>query len=445
MRLLIAEDELDLAEALSVLFEKNQFSVDVVNDGLSAYDYASGGDYDAVILDVMMPGLNGLEVLRRLREEGVKTPVMMLTARGEKDDRITGFDAGADDYLPKPFEPDELIARVRAMLRRGGAYTPAVLTFGDVSLDTGSGLLSCAGQSIRLSGREFQVMELFLRHVRVVLSADRIMERVWGWDSDAETVAANLEAALNLALGIQSPSERVKPVGQNVSAGVGTGMAGYDFTTDAATLAAALTAAVGLALPQNALAACGTAAMAGLALAMTGYSMSATGASVGANVRSAVNASLNGSTLRSAGVNAMSGLAAGINAGRSGVISAMRSAAQAAVSAAKSTLKIKSPSRVFRDEIGAMTMKGFGEGVLTESKAQAKIIRNAARYLTGEAQAGSIQTTSNDNRRTYNSSISSTIQVQQLVVRNEQDIHALAEEIAALTRRQQRGKGMRMA
>ena len=118
MRLLIAEDELDLAEALSVLFEKNQFSVDVVNDGLSAYDYASGGDYDTVILDVMMPGLNGLEVLRRLREEGVKTPVMMLTARGEKDDRITGFDAGADDYLPKPFEPDELIARVRAMLRR---------------------------------------------------------------------------------------------------------------------------------------------------------------------------------------------------------------------------------------------------------------------------------------------------------------------------------------
>lgn len=124
MRLLIAEDELDLAEALSVLFEKNQFSVDVVNDGLSAYDYASGGDYDTVILDVMMPGLNGLEVLRRLREEGVKTPVMMLTARGEKDDRITGFDAGADDYLPKPFEPDELIARVRARCCAAAGPTP---------------------------------------------------------------------------------------------------------------------------------------------------------------------------------------------------------------------------------------------------------------------------------------------------------------------------------
>ena len=186
MRLLIAEDERDLAEALSVFFEKNQFTVDTVCNGFDAYEYAVTGDYDAIVLDVMMPKLNGVEVLERLRAEGVCTPVMMLTAKAGKDDRITGFNAGADDYLPKPFEPDELIARVRAMLRRGGAYTPAVLTFGDVWLDTGSGLLSCAGQSIRLSGREFQVMELFLRHVRVVLSADRIMERVWGWDSDAE-------------------------------------------------------------------------------------------------------------------------------------------------------------------------------------------------------------------------------------------------------------------
>ena len=103
--------------------------------------YLQGGDYDTVILDVMMPGLNGLEVLRRLREEGVKTPVMMLTARGEKDDRITGFDAGADDYLPKPFEPDELIARVRAMLRRGGEYRPQRLTVGDLSMECGSGML----------------------------------------------------------------------------------------------------------------------------------------------------------------------------------------------------------------------------------------------------------------------------------------------------------------
>ena len=308
------------------------------------------------------------------------------------------------------------------------------------------------GQQVKQEDLDnLQAILTFLQEMDTAEVGTHILEGVGegmtaaGWDSDAETVAANLEAALNLALGIHSPSERVKPVGQNVSAGMGAGMTEYDFATDAATLAASLDAAVGLALPQNALAAYGTAAMTGLALAMTGYSMSAAGASVGANVRSAVNASLNGSTLRSAGVNAMSGLTAGINAGRSGVISAMRSAARAAVNAAKSELKIKSPSQVFEDEVGVMTMRGWGRGVLKESKAQAKIIRNAARYLTGEAQAGSIQTTSNDNRRTYNSSVSSTIQVQQLVVRNEQDIHALAEEIAALTRRQQRGKGMRMA
>lgn len=186
MRLLIAEDERDLAEALSVFFEKNQFTVDTVYNGFDAYEYAITGDYDAIVLDVMMPKLNGVEVLERLRAEGVRTPVMMLTAKAEKDDRITGFNAGADDYLPKPFAPDELICRVRAMLRRGGEYRPTVLTFGDVGLDCSTGMLSCAGQSVRLSGREFQVMELFLRAPKVVLSAERILERVWGWDSDAE-------------------------------------------------------------------------------------------------------------------------------------------------------------------------------------------------------------------------------------------------------------------
>lgn len=186
MRLLIAEDELDLAEALTVFFEKNQFSVDAVGDGFSAYEYASSGEYDAIILDVMMPKMNGVEVLQKLRQEGVKTPVMMLTAKAEKDDRITGFNAGADDYLPKPFEPDELICRVRAMLRRSEEYKPTVLSFGDVSLNCATGMMESHGKKIRLSGREFQVMELFMRSPNVVFSADRIMERVWGWDSDAE-------------------------------------------------------------------------------------------------------------------------------------------------------------------------------------------------------------------------------------------------------------------
>ena len=178
MRLLIAEDEPDLAEVLCAFFEKNRFSVDTVNDGFSAYEYASSGEYDAIVLDVMMPKMNGVDVLRRLREEGVKTPVMMLTAKTQKDDRITGFNAGADDYLPKPFEPDELICRVRAMLRRGGGYTPDILTFGDVSLDTSSGMMTGSGGSVRLSGREFQLMEMFMRSPGVVFSADRIMEKI---------------------------------------------------------------------------------------------------------------------------------------------------------------------------------------------------------------------------------------------------------------------------
>ena len=186
MRLLIAEDEKDLAEALEVFFEKNQFTVDVVFNGQDAYDYAATGDYDAIILDVMMPKRNGIEVLRQLRGEGLKTPIMMLTAKGEKDDRITGFDAGADDYLPKPFAPDELLSRVRAMMRRFDNYKPAVLVYEDISLDCNSGVLCCGKNEARLSGREFQVMELFMRAPRVVFSAEKIMERVWGWDSDAE-------------------------------------------------------------------------------------------------------------------------------------------------------------------------------------------------------------------------------------------------------------------
>lgn len=186
MKLLIAEDEVDLAEALAAFFEKNQFTVDAVHDGQDAYDYARAGDYDAVILDVMMPKLNGIQVLRRLREEGYSAPVMMLTAKAQKDDRVEGFDAGADDYLPKPFAPDELLARVRALLRRAGDYKPTVLSFGALSLDCAAGLLTCGREAVRLSGREFQVMELFLRSPKVIFSADKVMERIWGWDSDAE-------------------------------------------------------------------------------------------------------------------------------------------------------------------------------------------------------------------------------------------------------------------
>lgn len=218
MRLLIAEDECDLAEVLTVLFEKSNFSVDTVGDGFSAYEYAVTDQYDAIILDVMMPKMNGFEVLAKLRSEGIKTPIMMLTAKAEKDDRITGFNTGADDYLPKPFEPDELIARVRAMLRRGGEYKPAMLTFGDLSLDTNGGTMKSCGRSVRLSGREFQVMEMFMRDPLVVFSADRIMERIWGWDSDAE---------INVVwVHISNLRKKMKSIGSHVTIHANRGM-GY--------------------------------------------------------------------------------------------------------------------------------------------------------------------------------------------------------------------------
>ena len=218
MKLLIAEDEVDLAEALTAFFEKNQFTVDAVHDGQDAYDYARAGDYDAVILDVMMPKLNGIQVLRRLREEGYSAPIMMLTAKAQKDDRVEGFDAGADDYLPKPFAPDELLSRVRALLRRAGDYKPTVLSFGDLSLDCAAGLLTCGREAVRLSGREFQVMELFLRAPKVIFSADKLMERIWGWDSDAEVSVVWVH--------ISNLRKKLKSIGSHVSIRAVRGM-GY--------------------------------------------------------------------------------------------------------------------------------------------------------------------------------------------------------------------------
>ena len=266
-----------------------------------------------------------------------------------------------------------------------------------------------------------------------------------GFDSDAETVASNLETALNIALQIESPSKRVEPTGEYVAAGVGEGMSGYDFSADAQSTASGIESALQTALTGESLKNSGTAAAQGLSSAMASYPMADTGRTLATNMRSAVQSSLNGNTLRFAGVNAMAGLRAGILAGRSSVIAPMRSAAREAVNAAKKELKIKSPSQVFRDEVGVMTMRGFGVGVLRESKEQARVLRNASRFLTGEAREGSIVQSSSDNRRTYNNNVSSTIQVQQMVVRDEQDIRSLAVEIATLTRRQQRGKGLRMA
>jgi hypothetical protein len=266
-----------------------------------------------------------------------------------------------------------------------------------------------------------------------------------GWDASAETVASKLEAAINSALIINSPSERMKPAGEYAAAGIGEGMSGYDFSAHADAAAIALESAVKAALGDDLLSPFGKNAAVGLAAALSAYDMSSAGSTVSSSVRNAVSSSLTAGSLRSIGVNAMAGLRAGIIAGRAGVVSAMQSAARAAVNAAKQELKIASPSRVFRDEVGSMTMKGFSQGVLQESRAQARIVKNAARYLTGEAKAGAVAFGTTDNRKTYNSTSSVNLSGNNFYVRDEQDIRSLAIEIASLTRRQQRGRGLRMA
>jgi len=266
-----------------------------------------------------------------------------------------------------------------------------------------------------------------------------------GWDTSAETVASNLEEAINSALIINSPSERMKPAGEYAAAGIGEGMSGYDFSGDAEAVASAVQSAISAALTAESLTASADTAMAGLAAGLTGYSMASAGTTVSSNTKSAVSASLNTATLRPVGVNAMAGLRAGIVAGTAGVVSAMRSAARSAVNAAKSELKINSPSKVFEDEVGVMTMKGMGKGITEEAKRQAKVMANAARFLMGEAKDGAIGFNSTDNRKTYNQTSSVNLSGNNFYVRDETDIRSLAVEIATLTKRQQHGKGMRVS
>ena len=186
MRVLIAEDEVTIARALKVMLEKNKYAVDVVYNGKDALDYIRAASYDALVLDIMMPGMDGLTVLREARALGITTPALFLTAKAEVEDRVTGLDAGADDYLPKPFDASEFLARVRALTRRSGAYTPDRLTLGNMSLDCGTYQLRTPYGETRLNNKEYQLMELFLRNPRQVFSTGHLMERIWGLDSESE-------------------------------------------------------------------------------------------------------------------------------------------------------------------------------------------------------------------------------------------------------------------
>lgn len=186
MRVLIAEDELELAKGLKFLLEKNKFTVDTVYDGAEALAYFQGRAYDVVVLDIMMPKVNGLEVLRRIREMGSKVPILMLTAKAEIEDRVAGLEAGADDYLPKPFASREFIARVKALSRRNAGYTDLCLTVGKVQLDCNRYELSCGAKTVRLNNKEFQLMELFMRNPHCVFSTAHLMDKIWGQDSEAD-------------------------------------------------------------------------------------------------------------------------------------------------------------------------------------------------------------------------------------------------------------------
>ena len=186
MKLLYAEDEPAMSEAVVDILEYHNYSVDAVYDGADALAYARSETYDGIILDVMMPRLSGLEVLRTLRSEGCRTPVLLLTAKAEVEDRIQGLDLGADDYLPKPFAMGELLARVRAMLRRREEFTPNLLTCGDLRLNQQTAELSCGSASLVLPKLEYKLMELLMLNQGRCLSTEDMLVKVWGYETEAD-------------------------------------------------------------------------------------------------------------------------------------------------------------------------------------------------------------------------------------------------------------------
>lgn len=186
MRLLLAEDEKALSKALVAILERNNYSVDAVYDGQAALEYLETDNYDGVILDIMMPKADGITVLKKIRKKGNLIPVLILTAKSEVDDKVAGLDAGANDYLPKPFHSKELLARIRAMTRTHISQTDSKLKIGNVILDTATFELSTASGSFRLANKEFQMMELMMSNPNQLISSERFLERIWGYDCEAE-------------------------------------------------------------------------------------------------------------------------------------------------------------------------------------------------------------------------------------------------------------------
>lgn len=186
MKLLLAEDERSLSKALTAILEHNGYTVDAVYDGVEALEYLEMGEYDGLILDIMMPRMDGMTALQKIREQGNQIPILMLTAKSEVDDKVAGLDNGANDYLAKPFASKELLARIRAMTRTQTVAVTSVLQFGNISLDQATKELASPSGEFHLANKEFQVMELLMSNPKNVIPTERIMERVWGYDSNAE-------------------------------------------------------------------------------------------------------------------------------------------------------------------------------------------------------------------------------------------------------------------
>lgn len=186
MRILLADDEKELVNALVAVLKHNNYAVDYVYNGQDAYDYGLCCNYDCIILDIMMPIMDGVETVKKLRDKGIDTPILLLTAKSEIEDRILGLDSGADDYLTKPFAMGELLARIRAMTRRKSTLTSNVMTFGNVTLNRESFELTSQSGSFRLAGKEFQMMEMLISNPNVLISVDKFMDRIWGYESEAE-------------------------------------------------------------------------------------------------------------------------------------------------------------------------------------------------------------------------------------------------------------------
>lgn len=186
MKLLYAEDEISMSDAVVDILTFHKYTVDAVYDGKDALAFAQIGEYDGIILDIMMPKMSGLEVLTELRRSGVKTPILLLSAKGEVQDKIDGLNMGADDYLTKPFEMGELIARIRAMLRRREEFTPDILTFGNVSLNLQNHTMSVGTSGLMLPKLEYQMMELLMVNKGIYLSSEDILTKIWGYDTEAQ-------------------------------------------------------------------------------------------------------------------------------------------------------------------------------------------------------------------------------------------------------------------